>query len=273
MKKLLVLVFLLSAMVSKSQDFEGIITWKITSEVTDPKLKAQMEEGKKKMDDPETQAQMKEMKEKMNDPQFKAMMDSNPQMKAQMEAAIKMAEGGGAGSVMPKGYIIKMKNKNVVSAMDGGMMANTSFLYLNDKNEAYTIDKSAKTYTLLPQRKEDPNKKVDIKVTKTSETAKVLNYTCTKYIAESTIDGHTMEQFFWTTNEIKDMDFKSLAKQRMATGSQSMFYDKIEGVPLKIEMKTPQGSMIMEVTDIKKQSIPAAEFSIPTDYKAVASKY
>jgi hypothetical protein len=273
MKKLLVLVFVLSAMVSKSQNFEGIITWKITSEITDPKLKAQMEEGKKKTDDPETQAKMKEMKEKMNDPQFKAMMDSNPQMKAQMEAALKMAEGGDMGSVMPKGYIIKLKNQNMLTTIDGGMMANTAFLYLKDKNEVYSIDRNAKTYTLLPQHKEDPDKKVDVKVTKTSETTKVLNYTCTKYIAESTTNGRTMEQFFWTTDEIKDMDFKSLAKQRMGSGSQALFYDKVEGVPLKIEVKMPQGAMIMEVTEIKKQSVPSAEFSIPTDYKAVASKY
>ena len=55
-----------------------------------------MAEAQKKMNDPATQAQMKEMQEKMNDPEFKAMMESNPQLKAQMEAAMKMMQGGDA---------------------------------------------------------------------------------------------------------------------------------------------------------------------------------
>ena len=56
----------------------GIIKWSVKTEITDPKMKAQMEEAQKKMSDPATQAQMKQMQEKMNDPQMKAMMDANP---------------------------------------------------------------------------------------------------------------------------------------------------------------------------------------------------
>jgi hypothetical protein len=34
-------------------------------------------------------------------------------------------------------------------------------------------------------------------------------------------------------------------------------------------MTTPQGKMSMEVTEIKKQSLPASEFVIPSGYKEV----
>jgi hypothetical protein len=104
MKKLTLIALLLSVTFAKAQNFEGIISWKFTVEITDPKAKAEMEEAQKKMNDPETQAQMKALQEQMNDPQMKAMMEANPQMKKQMEAAMKMAAGGGdINSMMPKG--------------------------------------------------------------------------------------------------------------------------------------------------------------------------
>jgi len=276
-KPMLVFFLLFSVLVGNAQNFEGIITWKITSDITDPKVKAQMEEAQKKMNDPATQAQMKEMEEKMNDPQMKAMMESNPQMKAQMEAAMKMMKGGGdLSSMMPKGFTVKMKNQNVLTAMDGGMLGNIETLYLNDKKTSYQINREAKTYSAFPESSPEQIKdteKVDVKVTKTSETTKVLGYTCTKYIVESKTQGNTMQQHFWTTTAIKDFDFKSLAKQRMGNGQQSFFYEQIEGVPLKMEMMMPQGKMVMEVTDLKKQSLSSADFAIPSGYKEVSLKY
>ncbi len=274
MKKFLISLFLMSAAAAQAQNFEGIISWKITSEFTDPKYKAEMEAAEQKINDPATQAQMKEMQEKMNDPEFKKMLDSNPQLKAQMEAAMKMVQGGGGlNSLMPKGYTIKLKNQSMLSSMDGGMMANMEFLYLSDKEQSYRIDREAKTYSPIPKTKEEPSEKMDVKVTKTSETARILNYNCTKYLVQTTIKGQTMDQAFWTTNEIKGIDFKSLSKQRFGDSSQKMYYEQIEGVPLKMEMKTPQALMTMEVTDIKKQSLPASDFAIPSGFKEVPLKF
>lgn len=273
MKKILFLLLLLSVTLAKAQNFEGIITWKITSEITDPKMKAQIEESQKKMNDPATQAQMKEMQEKMNDPEVKAMMEANPQMKAQMEAAMKVMQGGGdMNSATPKAFIIKIKGENALTRMEWGTMKMET-LYLKDKNASYKIDREAKTYAAFPQHKEDPNNKMDVKVTKTGETAKILDYTCTKYIVDITTKGQTMQQFVWSTTAIKDFDLKSLARQRMGNNQQSMFYEQIEGVPLKSEMVTPQGKMGMEVSEIKKQSLSSADFAIPADFKEVPLKY
>ena len=268
MKKLLTLALFFYATVLCAQDFEGTMTWKITSEITDPKVKAQMEEAQKKANDPANQAQMKELQAKMEDPQFKQMMESNPQMKAQIEAAMKMAQGGDLNSLMPKGYTAKFKNKNMLSVMEGGMMSNMEFLYLSVEDKAYVINRSAKTYSNITTTPTEDKKDTDVKITKTGETTRILNYTCTKYIAEVKSDkGAPMQQIFWATKDIPGIDYKAIAKQRMGSSSQRMWYAEIDGVPLKVEMKIPQGNMIMEATEIKKQSLSAADFAIPAGFK------
>jgi len=85
MKKLFVPALLFIAASAWSQGFEGTIKWTMKMEITDPKLKAEMDQAQQKMNDPATQAKMKEFEAQMNDPKMKEMMAANPQMKAQME--------------------------------------------------------------------------------------------------------------------------------------------------------------------------------------------
>ncbi|MEO7988804.1 MAG: DUF4412 domain-containing protein [Chryseolinea sp.] len=271
MKTPIVIACLLFACTCLAQSsFEGTIKWSMKMEITDPAAKARMEEGQKKMNDPANQAKMKEMEAKMNDPQFKAMMDANPQMKAQMEKTMQMMQGGNLNSMMPSAFTVKIKNNNSIAQMEGGMIGGMEILNLTDKNQSYSLDRKNKTYTTLPQGSNEPQKtSPEIKVTKTNETAKILNYTCIKTIVEVTQNGKTMKNFYWTTTEIKDLDLKSLSKQRMGRGNQSMFYQDIDGVPLKMEMTMPEGTMTMEVTEIKKESLSASLFELPADFKEV----
>lgn len=271
MKKYVLAAFLLISIQAFTQNFEGTIKWSLKMDITDPKQKAQMEEAQKKLSDPATQAQMKEMQSKMNDPQFKAMMESNPQMKAQIEKMMSgMQQGGGISSMMPKGLVIKIKDKNSLVKMDGGMFA-SEILHLNSKDQSYSLDRQNKTYSILntPAKSDKTSPTLDYKVTKTSETAKILNYSCTKYIVEVTSHETKINQYIWATTEIKDFDLKALAKQRMGNGGQRLFYDNIDGVPLKTEMKMQSATMIMEVTEIKKESIDQSLFVIPSDFKEV----
>jgi hypothetical protein len=41
----------------------------------------------------------------------------------------------------------------------------------------------------------------------------------------------------------------------------SLYYKDLQGVPLKMEMTMPQGTMVMEVTEIKKQTLSGFRFS------------
>jgi hypothetical protein len=171
--------------------------------------------------------------------------------------------------MLPKGFIIKVKNGNTRTIMDGGVMAGNETLYLKDKNQAYLINETNKTYTLLSPGSNPPGKmQGDVKVTKTSETQKILGYTCTKTIITGTDKRESIDQIFWTTTEIKDLDLRGLSKQSIG-GNQSMFYESLEGIPLKIEMTTPQAKMAMQVVEMKKEVLPAAAFEVPAAFTEV----
>ncbi len=268
MKKLLIIALSIVTLNAWSQGFEGTMKWSMKMEVTDPEMKAKMEAGQQKMNDPANQAKMKEMEAKMNDPQFKKMMEANPQLKAQMENVMKMQSGGGnmMENMMPKGMTVKIKGGNTLTTMEGGMMSG-DILHQADKNQTVKLDRQNKTYFVFPAGNSAPGQPEGPKptITKTSETAKILNYNCTKYIATVQERGQTITTSIWATTEIKDIDLKSLAKQKMGRG-QSFFYEGIDGVPLKIESAMKEGKMVMEATDIKKESLSAADFVIPSDY-------
>lgn len=233
-----------------------------------------MEKSQKAMNDPANQAKMKKMQEQMNTPEMKAMMEKNPQMKASMEAAMKMLEGGGTSSFLPKSLIIECKSGNSLSKTEGGMM-NSETLYLSDKKQAYIIDRNAKTWYPMTYNME--RKRMDSiqrKVTKTGETMKVLDYTCTKYLVEMKDEkGNAFNQVIWTTTEIKGVDVSGFAHQKMGNTNSSFYYDGITGVPLRMEIMHPQMNMQMEVTSIKKESLPASDFIIPADFKETKSPY
>ncbi len=266
MKKLISFFLVLFALTAHAQNFEGTIKWSMKMDL-DPATKAKMDDAQKKMKDPATQAQMKLMQDKMNDPQMKAMMDANPQMKAQMESAMKMIQGGSIGDMIPKGFTIRLKGQNILTTMDGGVMA-MEILYLKDKDQAYQLDRQNKTYSpmMTGNRPVQASSSTAPKVTKTSETAKILNYTCTKYLVDITEGDRTIHQSIWATTEIKDIDLKGLAKQRMGRG-QSFFHEGIDGFPLRVASNMTEGNVTMEVTEIKKESLNAADFSLPADFK------
>ena len=151
MKKLISIALLLIAMNAWSQSFEGTVKWSMKMVITDPKMKAEMDQAQQKMNDPATQAKMKEFEAQMNDPKMKAMMDANPQMKAQMESRMKMMQGmqsGGLNSMMPKGFTIKLKGGNTLTLMEGGMVQ--EILHQKDKEQGVRLDRQNKTYSYLP---------------------------------------------------------------------------------------------------------------------------
>lgn len=264
MKNLLIAILLVFSLQTLAQSFEGTIKWKISMEITDPKVKAQMEEAQKQMQDPE---KIKEMQERMNDPQMKAMMEKNPQMKAQMEKALAMMQDGDTQSMMPTSMMVKIKDGNMVSQMEGGFVQN-EFIYLKDKNETFMVDRDSKTYTVLRTNQDNSMDSVKTKVTRTGEKTRILNYTCTKYEVERTVGGVPTKQYIWSTTEVKGIDMSAIARQQAAAGNkQALFYREIEGLPLRMEMQSQQGTMTMEVSEINRGSLPQADFTIPAGYK------
>jgi len=262
MKKIVIFVLAFATSTLWAQKFEGSIKWSMKMDITDPSLKSKMDAAQ---NDPAMQAKMKELQEKMKDPQFKAMMENNPQVKAMID---KMAQGGGINmnSMVPKGMIVKLKDGNSLVTMDGGVTAG-DFLNLNDVNGSLSVklDRQNKTYKKLASS--NNGNQPQSTVTKTSETTKVIGYNCTKYVVTQNSNGMIQTYNVWATTEIKNMDIKSLTRQKMGNG-QSIFSSSIDGVPLRVESSMPQGSFVMEVTEIKNESYPDSDFKIPSDYKA-----
>jgi hypothetical protein len=271
MKNLLVCLITILTTSLHAQTFEGTIRWSFKTEITDPAMKQKMEQAKTQMADPKNQAQMKELEQKMKDPQFQKMMEQNPQLKAQMEKMIAAQQSGGGGgmeSMMPKAFIIKAKAGNTITKIEGGMME-SEILYLKDKDQRYSIKRDAKTYSPLPKGEAKADTaKPHVKVTKTKETAKILNYNCTKYIVESTDPKNTSftaPQSIWATTEIKDIDPKAFAKASVGKG-QKITYDGIEGFPMRITMNSKEMNMAMEVVEINKAALNSSDFAIPAGF-------
>ena len=172
--------------------------------------------------------------------------------------------------MMPTGMLTKIKGVNTLSIMEGGMAGGMEMLYFKDK-ATVRLDRANKTFTTMPsgQGKPSGTNPSQAKVTKTTETAKLLGYTCTKYLVQVMEQGTPTTQVFWTTTEIKDMDMKSMSRQSMGQDVQPLFYDQIEGVPLKMVVSSPQGNMIMEVMEIKREKLNDSDFQIPADFKEV----
>jgi hypothetical protein len=266
MKKILSLLAVLVALGAQAQSFEGIVRWTMSMEITDPQMRAQMEQAQQQLNDPETQAQLKEMEAKMNDPEMKKMMEQNPQIKAAMEQAMKSARGGGApdmNNMMPKGMTIKVKGASMVTLMEGGMADGMEMLYAEGQTPV-RINRQNKTYSKMPE--ESSGEMPQVNVIRAPETMKILGYTCQKYLVEVISGGQAMKQVMWTTTDIKDMDMKAFARQRTSQG-QPLFSDKVQGVPLKVEMNAPQGNMVMEVKEIKRETLNSADFKIPAGFK------
>lgn len=273
-KELLLILFIFLAGTTFSQNFEGTIKWAMK---IDLKNAQNQDAGKGKGSSPQMDGEIKKLEAQMNEPEFKKQMEANPQLKALMEEnlnrlkSMQAGTGGGTGSFMPTGVLIKIKDGNNLIKMEGGISEMLGeILYLKDKDQSYSIKRKNKTYSVLPKTPESKEKEPVVKVTKTSETIKIIGYTCTKYIIQVTDHGKTINQAVWTTKEIKDFDPNGLSKMTSAGTKEAKIYlDGVEGVPLKMESDNGEMKMVMEVTELKKTPLDGSLFSIPSDYKLV----
>ncbi|MBO9700560.1 MAG: DUF4412 domain-containing protein [Sporocytophaga sp.] len=273
-KELLLILFIFIAGTTFSQNFEGTIKWAMKIDLKNAQLK---DANKGNGSAPQMDVEIKKLEDQMNEPEFKKQMEANPQLKSLMEEnlnrlkSMQAASGAGAGSFMPTSVLIKIKDGNNLIKMEGGMSDMMGeILYIKDKDQSYSIRRKNKTYSVLPKAPESKEKEPVVKVTKTSETVKIIGYTCTKYIIQVTDHGKTINQAAWTTKEIKDFDPNALSKMNSSGSKEAKFYlSGVEGVPLKIESDNGEMKMVMEVTELKKTPLDGSLFLIPSDYKLV----
>jgi hypothetical protein len=249
MKRLwLILLLTCQAAALQAQGFEGIITWTSTSDI--------------KLSDEQVQqmkAAKKQLEAQMNNPEFKKQMEANPALREMMEKQLKNLDGmqgGGAVNFMPEKMITKVKGKNTRSEM-----GTTVFIHRTSENKTYMLDTETKTYSEINSTPTEPaDSRVSVK--KTSETTTINGYKCTKYLLN--IEGSAMTtQWLWVTKDIKDID-PSMFKGK---GNENLFFNDVDGIPVKIEINTPQGKVTSEMTELKRVTLPDSDFQIPAGYK------
>ncbi len=172
--------------------------------------------------------------------------------------------------MMPQGFEIKLKEGNTIFALKGGMAAAMAgeMLYRKDKNQTYNLDRARATYSLVNPKDKKPLEKVTLK--KTKEKAVIAGLNCVQYNVKSQIDGKSIEQKIWTTTDIKDID-KELIKQLNAGQTDaSLFFEGMEGVPMKLEV--PEMGISMEVVEVKREKLNASDFVVPANFKDVSKQ-
>ena len=247
-------------------NFEGTIQWRVSGDAggAGNEMQAQLSQGMAALDSPEMKAML------ARNPEMKAAMEK--QVRAQAKARKDADMGGGAlGGLMPSAITMYLKDGNTMVSTKGGM-APRDVLSLPAKGLAYVIDPATRTYSRLPANLAhgQGGTAQSFKVTRTSETAQVLGYTCTRY---EVVSGGFEDVTFsvWVTPEVKGIDQSQLAMLQVGGDQSAGFLREINGVPLKMIVATPLGKMRMEVTAIKAEPVPAARVAVPAGYTETAA--
>ncbi len=258
------------AFTALAAEFEGTLKWSLGAEITDPEMKAQMEEARKQMADPAKLAQMNAM---MESPQMQAAMEQNPQMRAALEMQIKLAEDAVAGrggedmisAMMPRSVTVRTKAGKSHMSTEGGPMP-MEVISIPEPAAAFWIDRQARTFSRIPiEDAEAQAAQVDAKVTKGSGTTKILGYTCREFHVEIRQDDVTVRGVLWATTEIPGLDSKALAKARFG-GQDAGYLKQVDGVPLKMEMTMPQMRITMQATEVNQGPVPDSLFVVPEGF-------
>ena len=268
-----ILISVLLSIASFSQsNFEGIVKWKTSFDGATPSTPGSSQLSPK--DQAQLSTAITQMESQLNDPKMQDAYKANPSLKASLEQRIQMMKsmqgGGGSTNGMLNGYIIEMKDGNSLTKVDGAMGAGIGdILHIKSTGKTYFLNRTAKTYSVKAPSANNQNQGVT-KVTPTTETMQVLNYTCKKYIVTVTRDTAVRTMYMWVTKDITGFDSQSFHALSMSGNSNTATaLSSIDGIPLRIETEQRGHKFVMEVIEITKQSLPATDFILPADYKEV----
>src|SRR5690349_9517365 len=155
------------------------------------------------------------------------------------------------GKSAPATLIQKVKGTTIITTVNGGMMNGLEMWFMNNDTKVMRVMRPQKMFVVVsPEAMAAAAKAMEVsKFVKTAETAKILNYTCTKYTGEMKSPGGVVKVTIWTTTEIKD-DLKVLAHQPDPFGNPKL-PEGVEGIPLKLEKTDAKGTGVMQVTEVK----------------------
>lgn len=176
--------------------------------------------------------------------------------------------------------------------MDHGEVSSIA-LVVGEKVTIYHLNHKSKTYTELvlgsnvPQDAMSPMAgEMKVKITPTSETKKIGNWNCTKYLQEMDMGMMPITSEIWASEDIKMpyADFYEKLSASMTAGQPGMGVSskamldemkKIKGVPVltitnMTMMKNVNVKSSRELLEIKEDTAPAGTYDIPAGYKKQA---
>lgn len=129
----------------------------------------------------------------------------------------------------------------------------------------------------LNQRRD---KKVSVKIVKTSEKTTILNFKAEKY---KVFENGALKEILWISPDVDlsaDIDIKKLIGLMQAvdkaTGTKMTYrstrqYKELffKGYPLKIERSGQDGKLEIKVLKIERKTLPKTLFSVPTSFRRV----
>lgn len=139
----------------------------------------------------------------------------------------------------------------------------------HDKGIVYQMMPDQKIYMemAIPKPPAQPaGQEPAVTVTKTAETKKIGKYTCTHY--DAAVSGRTFR--FWMTEDV-DLGTEMANYWQTPTPGESpklgQEMAKVKGFPIRMEMPSPQGTIVLTVTTVKKQDVPDSMFEVPAGYR------
>lgn len=272
-KSLIILLSLITLGIS-AQSFEGIIHFRMSTVITDPEKKAEMEVVTEAMTPEKLAATIREIEKQRETPEMKKMLAENPEVKATLDKQLdqlkamqaRLAEGGPeAGLSGAMEIVMSVKGHNVLTKIEGALGAMTGdILYRGEEEKTYEIFPERQTYSEMEDfEEEETTDTEEWEVIPTSDYQTFLGYRCRKY--ELQISGETDRTgVIWATNDLKlpngiwkdsDIDMNALTK--------------IDGLPMRmeLEMEENEGTLVIEVTELKKMSLPDSTFEIPKGFR------
>lgn len=258
---------------ARAADFEGVVQWTFQVEVTDPAMREQLAEQQRQLADP---AQREELRAMIASPQMQAVMAHNPQMKTAMETQLRLAEEAAAGNgtddlmsgLMPRGMTLRAKAGRTNLRIEGGALP-MEIISREDPVEATLVDRPARTFSRIPAVAETPPdapEQADHVVIPTGATQVILGHTCRQYLVETTQDGKKLVGSIWATADVPGLDASILARARIGGGDEDAYLNEIPGLPLQMELSTPQMRIVVEAVGLRPGSVAETVFTIPPGF-------
>ena len=163
-------------------------------------------------------------------------------------------------AMLPTETTIKIKDSKTRTEQSMGM-GSTISIFDGKTNSSITLMDMMGQKIAIPtsseelEKEESKNEGEVLDIEYFDETKEIAGYTCKK--ASIKVKGTDERIIVYYTEEINTQQTRSQ-------------YKGLKGFPMTYEINTPEMSMIMTVTSVKKEKISSSEFEIPEGYEEMS---